>query len=128
MLPINIYEGNKNNLKKYLKLFLSWRFLICFGLAWMITNGWCYIFIFLGNLLKINWMVIVGTSYAAFLFLPFTLEKIITIPIAIWLNSKLFKNNNKTKEKLENLMLEVKEDCYKIKNKFKRKKGTKNGN
>lgn len=75
-----------NKIKPYLTL----HFLLCFGIAWMITNGWCYIFIILGSILNLKWMYITGLSYLAFLWLPCTPEKIVTIPIAYWL-SKIFK-------------------------------------
>jgi len=89
-----------------IKPYLTWHFLLCFGIAWMITNGWCYIFIILGSSLSIKWMYTIGVSYLAFLWLPTTPEKIITIPIAYTLVRKLFPNDfhtlkllNKIKDK-----------------------------
>jgi hypothetical protein len=81
----------------YLKPFTNWRFLISFGLAWMVTNGWCYVFIVLGSVWKIKWMLVVGMSYASFLYLPFTIEKIITIPLGMFFQRVLFKNDMKLK-------------------------------
>ena len=69
--------------KKLIEFILNPRFLLCFGLAWMITNGWCYIFIGVGSYYDIEWMFYIGTTYLAFLWLPITPEKIITIPMAI---------------------------------------------
>ena len=85
------WQKLKKKLKLYFKLMLNWRFLICFGLAWMITNGWSYIFIVLGQAWNVAWMVWVGATYLAFLWLPFTVEKVITIAIALFLVRKLFK-------------------------------------
>jgi hypothetical protein len=78
----------KNTLIKYLKdplLFLS------FIIAWMITNGWAYLFIVFGTIFKIKWMLAIGTSYTAILWLPCTPEKLITIPLAIFIKKILFK-------------------------------------
>ena len=60
----------------------------------MITNGWAYIFIGVGAYLDIKWMSAVGTGYAAFLWLPCTPEKLITVPISVFIY-KLFKKNKK---------------------------------
>lgn len=81
-----ILRGLYNKIKPY----LTWHFLLCFGIAWMITNGWTYIFIILGSSLSIKWMYTIGVSYLAFLWLPTTPEKVITIPIACWLVKKIF--------------------------------------
>lgn len=83
-------------LYKKIKPYLTWHFLLCFGIAWMITNGWTYIFIILGSSLSIKWMYTIGVSYLAFLWLPTTPEKIITIPIACTLVRKLFPNDFRT--------------------------------
>ena len=77
--------------KRVLQFLLNARLLLCFGLAWMITNGWAYLFLILGALLQLPWMVAVGGAYTALLWLPFTPEKIITIPIAIFLLRLLFR-------------------------------------
>ena len=66
--------------------------ILCFFIAWMITNGWSYIFIAIGSLKDIEWMLDVGLAYQAFLWLPITPEKLVTIPIAMWLNLKVFKD------------------------------------
>ena len=59
-------------------------------MAWVITNGWAYAFIPLGSYLNLKWMTVVGTTWVAFLWLPFTIEKPITIAIAIFIEKKLF--------------------------------------
>lgn len=102
-------------IKSIAKKLCNWKFAICFGLAWMITNGWCYVFIVLGNALKIGWMTTVGTGYLAFLWMPFTIEKLFTIPIALFLLKILFPNETKIKEALE-------EDLKQLKEQQKRKK------
>ena len=115
----------KERLKNYIRPFLSIKFLICFGLAWMITNGWSYIFVAVGASAKIDWMLTVGTSYQAFLWLPVTPEKLVTIPIAMWFNFLLFKDK-KTEENLKKMKQQALDDWNKTKEKlkkiFKRKK------
>ena len=69
----------------------------------MITNGWAYIFIAIGPMLNISWMTIVGIGYVSFLWMPFTPEKLITIPLAIFFVKWLFPKDEKTKKELENM-------------------------
>lgn len=86
----------KDFLKKAVMFLLNPRLLLCFGLGWMITNGWSYILLILGTWLKIGWMVAVSGAYLTFLWLPISPEKIITITIAMWLMKVLFPNDTKT--------------------------------
>ena len=88
------FKSIKKGIIRYLKdpkLFVS------FLLAWMITNGWAYIFIGLGAYLNIKWMSAVGTGYVAILWLPCTPEKLITVPISVFIY-KLFTRKNKRNE------------------------------
>lgn len=87
--------------RRVLAFFLNPRLLLCFGIAWMITNGWCYLFIILGAALGIPWMAAVGGAYAAFLWLPFTPEKLVTVPISIFLLRLLFPHDKATLAVLE---------------------------
>ena len=93
-------DGNnrtwKKTLRRWVRFFLNPRLLLCFGIAWMITNGWCYVFILLGTWLNIGWMLAVGTAWAGVLWLPFTPEKLITLIIAIFLLRLLFPGDEKT--------------------------------
>lgn len=73
----------------------DYRTFISFLLAWTITNGWCYVFIILGSTLNIKWMKITGWSYLAFLWLPTTPEKIITIPLGVGIKKVLFGRKKK---------------------------------
>ena len=86
----------KEKVKKVLQFLLNPRFLLCFGIAWMITNGWSYILLGFGMFLKIEWMVWVSTTYLAFLWLPFTPEKIVTLFITVFLLKWLFPGDQKT--------------------------------
>ena len=68
--------------------------IICFILAWMLTNGWSYVFIAIGFIFNIEWMSTIGLSYQAFLWLPCTPEKLVTIPLAIWFDKLIFKGKH----------------------------------
>ena len=82
--------------KKLVWLVLNPRFLVCFGMAWIITNGWSYIAFAVGTLCEIGWMMAVSGAYLTFLWLPFTPEKVLTLTIAILLLRKLFPHDEKT--------------------------------
>jgi len=86
-----------NKIKKFLaqisrkiKPYLSVRGFLSMGIAWLITNGWSWVFIVLGPILKIGWMTKVGIGYQAILWMPFTIEKPITFAIGVWLHKILF--------------------------------------
>lgn len=89
-------EKIKNFLKKAVLFIANPRLLLCFGLGWMITNGWSYIMLALGSWLQIGWMVALSGAYLTFLWLPISPEKIITVAIAMWLLKVLFPNDEKT--------------------------------
>lgn len=89
-------EKIKKNLKKLLSFVFNPRLILCFFIAWMITNGWSYIFTLVGGFFDITWMFIVGTAYASLLWLPFTPEKIVTVIIAIFLLKLMFPKDKKT--------------------------------
>ena len=95
-------------IKKCVSFLLNPRFLICFLAGWIITNGWCYIFVALGAYFGINWMLAVGTAYMSFLWTPFTPEKILTLIIAIFLLKLLFPKDEKTLKVLENELIKEK--------------------
>ena len=114
-MKINI----KEKFKKLLEFLLKPRFLLCFGLAWMITNGWCYIFIGVGSYYNIGWMFYVGTTYLAFLWLPITPEKIVTIPLAIAFLKLLFPRDKYTLGVLVDMYQKAKDA---LKSKRKKKK------
>ncbi len=117
------YKGKiKYWIKTIIEFCLNPRLLLCFGVAWLITNGWCYIMVALGTWLSINWMIAVGGAYAAALWVPFTREKIITVIIAIALLRLLFPNDQKTLKKLIDLKNAAKAEWQEIKEKYKVKK------
>ena len=72
----------KSKIKPYLKP----NMLISFGIAWMITNGWSYILAVFGE----GVVRAIALSYLSFLWLPFTPEKLITIPLSVFIQKTLF--------------------------------------
>lgn len=84
------------------------RFLLCFGLAWLITNGWCYILFGIGTCFEIGWMTAVAGAYLAFLWLPISPEKIVTVALAMGLLRLLFPNDQKTLAVLKKLYGKIK--------------------
>lgn len=86
----------KNKLIMFLSFILNPRLLFCVGIAWMITNGWSYVMFAVGSLLNIDWMIAVGGAYLAFLWLPVSPEKIVTVAIAMGLMRYLYPNDEKT--------------------------------
>ena len=48
----------------------------------MITNGWSYILLGTETLFDIAWMKAVAAGYLAFLWLPVSPEKLVTLAIA----------------------------------------------
>ena len=91
-----LFKTLPQKLKKLLQFLLNPRFLLCFGLGWMITNGWSYALLGLGTFYDIGWMKAVAGAYLAILWFPFSPEKIITVAIAIGLLQWLFPGDTYT--------------------------------
>ena len=83
-------------LRRAARFVLNPRLLLCFGIAWIITNGWSYILLGLGTWLENEWMIGVASAYLLFLWLPISPEKIVTFAISIVLLRWLFPNDEKT--------------------------------
>lgn len=88
-------EKIKQLLKKAVYFILNPRLLLCFGIAWMITNGWSYVTLAVGTWLGIPWMIAVASAYLTILWLP-SPEKILTCAIAILLLRLLFPRDKHT--------------------------------
>ena len=89
-------EKLKQNLKKTWQFIVNPRLLLCWLIAWIITNGWSYILFGIGTYCEIEWMIAVSGAYLAFLWLPISPEKIVTCAIAIALLRWLFPGDQKT--------------------------------
>lgn len=98
----------KEKLKKTLLFIANPRLLLCIAIAWMITNGWAYVFFTLGTYFEITWLIAVSSAYLAFLWFPFSPEKIVTFAIAIALLRFLFPKDEKTLAVLKNFYLKAK--------------------
>lgn len=106
-------------LKIYLRPFLSWRFLVCYLIAW----SWhipIYCGIICGYIFDIPWLYTTGWTIVVIMFSPICKEDLFQIPIAIWLNIKLFKNDEKTSKHLEVLKAEAQKDWASIKAFFRK--------
>lgn len=99
----------KEKLKKILQFIANPRLLLCFGLGWLITNGWSYIMLAVGTWLGNGWMIAVSSAYLAFLWLPISPEKIVTVAIAMFLLRVLFPNDQKTLGVLKHMYAKLKE-------------------
>ena len=110
----------KEKLKKIVLFFCNPRLIVCFLLAWLITNGWSYILFGLGTYFNIHWMTTVAGAYLAFLWLPVSPEKIATFAIAIGLLRLLFPNDQKTLAVLKDLYAKAKSAFKNRKNKCKK--------
>jgi len=86
----------KEKLKKALLFIANPRLLLCFGIGWIITNGWSYIAFVLGTRFELPWLTAIATGYLAFLWFPFSPEKLVTVAIAMVLLRYLFPNDQKT--------------------------------
>ena len=113
----------KEKLKKLVQAIANPRLLLCFGLAWIITNGWSYIMLGIGTWLDIGWMKVVAGSYLTFLWLPISPEKIVTVAIAVALLQFLFPEDQKTLAALKNMLHKLKRKNTERKNKKKNKEG-----
>lgn len=118
----NLKEKIKYWLKTIIQFILNPRLLLCFGIAWIITNGWAYITVAISAYFKLEWLAAIAGGYLAALWIPFTPEKIITVIIAIFLLKLLFPNDKKTLEKLHNMKEKTKEEIKKLKIKHKENK------
>ena len=110
-------------LRRLFSFLFNPRFLLCFGIGWMITNGWSYLFLYFGLRYGITWMTAVGSAYLAFLWFPFTPEKILTILIALGLLRLLFPNDKATLQVLYDMLSSEKRKARKEKKAKKEPKG-----
>ena len=99
----------KETAKTVLLFIANPRLLFCFALAWVLTNGWAYIVLGLGTYHEIEWMMAVAGAYLAFIWLPFTPEKILTLALSIGLLHLIFPHDEKTLGTLKELFAKQKE-------------------
>lgn len=107
-------------IKTYISPFLNWRILVIYVPIWFLMSGWTYLFIYLGTRHHVGWMLAAGTFWATVLWLPFTPEKLITIPLTLFIYVKWVGHSD---PKLEALMVEAKNDWEATKRWFRRNYG-----
>lgn len=122
----NLKEKIKYWIKTIIEFILNPRLLLCFGLAWVITNGWAYITLIIATRLKIEWLSAIAGGYLTLLWFPFTPEKVITVVISIFLLKLLFPNDKKTLQKLYDMKEKAKQTGKKFKDNRKVKKEKRN--
>lgn len=115
-------EKIKSFCKTAVLFILNPRLLLCCGIAWMITNGWSYVLLGLGTWMESEWMIGIASAYLAFLWLPVSPEKIVTVAIAMTLLRFLFPNDKKTLGILKQAYASIKESISLKKQKRKEKK------
>lgn len=78
--------------------YFTWKMLPFLILSWFITNGWAYAFVVIGP--KMGWSVMtwIGGIWISFLWMPFTIEKPITLFIAGALYRFIYRENFKEEE------------------------------
>lgn len=116
-----------SKLKKLYRFLLNPRFLLCFGIAWMITNGWSYVMMGFGAFLDVKWMMAVAGAYLAFLWLPISPEKIVTVTISMLLLRWLFPNDQNTLAVLRNMYNSLNDKLKKKRSKKRRPSASHDG-
>ena len=112
----------KEKLKKFLLFISNPRLLLCVAVAWMITNGWSYVMMGMGTYFGIGWMIAVSGAYLAFLWFPFSPEKLATLAIALALLRWLFPKDQKTLAVLYDMRNKAKAAILRRKQKKQEKK------
>lgn len=93
---ITVWQRIKPTVKKWVMFAINPKLLICFGIAWFITNGWSYLALGLGVYFDIDWLTALAGAYLGILWIPFTPEKILTLIISFALLKLLFPRDEKT--------------------------------
>ena len=108
-------------IKTAVQFLLNPRLLLCFGIGWMITNGWSYVLMGLGTWLGNEWMMGIAGAYLTFLWLPVSPEKLVTVAIAMLLLRWLFPNDQKTLGILKDTYGQVKQ-AFRLKKQQRKQK------
>ena len=107
----------KQKLKSIIHFITNPKLLFCLAVAWLITNGWSYILFAVGTCFEIKWMIGLSGAYLAFLWLPVSPEKFVTLAIAIALLNYLFPDDKRTLAVLKQMRDKTKEAVSKRKGK-----------
>jgi chaperonin GroEL len=77
-------------LYEFIKFILDWKTLLCYIPVWFVFSGWTYVAIAFGS----PWIRAFGSAWLAMLWMPWCPEKLITIPITLWIKRIIFKKEN----------------------------------
>jgi chaperonin GroEL len=77
-------------LYEFMKFVLDWKTFLCYIPVWFVFSGWTYAAIAFGS----PWWKAAGGAWLAMLWMPWCPEKLITIPITLWLKRIIFKKEN----------------------------------
>ena len=111
-------KKTKKFLGRLKSLILNPHLVVCYCIAWMITNGWAYAALVSANRLEIKWLASIAAAYLAILWSPFCFELIFTLIITMGLLRLLFPKDKGTLR-----FLKVYSRCYKMKvNRIRRKR------
>lgn len=78
------------NLYKFIKFILDWKTLMCYIPVWFIFSGWTYVVLIYGS----TWWRTIAGTWLAMLWMPWCPEKLVTVPLTLWLKKILFKKEN----------------------------------
>lgn len=84
----------KPQIKDWLKIFLDWKFGLCYLVAWAILHIPIYAGIILGSIFSIKWLAVLCSTIYAIYWTPVCNECVIQIPIAMWLKKAFFSKGN----------------------------------
>ena len=73
-----------------IKPFMTWRILVCYLPWWGLASGWAYFCAAFCH----GWLRAVSITWLAILYMPWCPEKVVTIPLTIWLHKKLFPKHS----------------------------------
>lgn len=102
--------------KIMIRPFLSWKVLLIYLPIYFLCTGWTYICLALPNISPE--LKAAAAAWCAFLWLPFSEEKLVTIPLTLFLYKKIFLNPKKRHnlkeaeniKALEDMFSDIKED------------------
>lgn len=92
---------------------------LCFTVAWIITNGWAYIALVIGRKFGIRWLAVLAGTYLAVLWSPFCAEGIVTCIIAVFLLRLIFPDDDKTMAVLKDMSSKARQQVRHIRKKKK---------
>jgi len=90
--------------KNFVKLLINWKFLLSFGIAWILFNGIWYVGLGFGIVYNITWLKTICGAYVTMLYMPWTAEKLITVPLGIVFAKWFFPKDIKLRGQISALL------------------------